>query len=82
MLPLVGRVMAAFEHWLVAQYDEVLTLDYDADALSALASRRDHLWDKLQQADFITINEKRAALGYGPLEGRDVLAAAQPRTER
>ena len=30
--------------------------------------RRDSLWERLAQADFLTPNEKRNALGYGPLE--------------
>lgn len=75
VLPLVGRVMAAFEHWLMMQADEDFTLGLDADAVHALTARRDHLWDKLQNADFLSLNEKRAALGYGPIDGGDRIGA-------
>lgn len=69
VLPLLSRVMAAFDHWLTPMYGEGLSLDYDGDAISALGARRDALWDKLQRCDFLTANEKREALGYGPIEG-------------
>lgn len=72
VLPLVGRVVAAFEQWLGHRFEQELTLDYDADAISALIGRRDHLWDKVQNADFLTVNEKRAALGYGPIADGDL----------
>ncbi len=69
VLPLVNRVIGAFDHWLTPLYDEELYLDYDVDKISALSARRDALWDKLQRTDFLTVNEKREALGYGPVEG-------------
>jgi HK97 family phage portal protein len=75
VLPLVNRVMAAFGHWLMTQTAEEFTLACDSDAVSALTVRRDHLWDKLQNADFLTLNEKRAALGYSPVAGGDHVAA-------
>jgi len=71
VLPLVNRVMTAFDHWLTPLFGEGLFFDYDTDDISALTARRDMQWDKLQRVDFLTINEKRAAIGYGPLEGGD-----------
>lgn len=68
VLPLLSRVIGAFDHWLSPLFGEELYLAYDCDEVSALTSRRDVLWDKLAGADFLTIDEKRAALGYGPLE--------------
>jgi phage portal protein BeeE len=41
------------------------------DEISALTGRREALWDKLGKADFLTLNEKRAAVGYSPVEGGD-----------
>jgi len=73
VLPLVNRVIGGFDHWLAPMYGEDLYLDYDPDEVSALAVRRDTQWNKLQSADFLTVNEKRHALGYGPIEGGDVL---------
>jgi len=68
VLPQVERVMAAIDHWLTPLFDDGASLDYDEDQVSALTARRDALWDKIGRADFLTVNEKREALGYGPVE--------------
>jgi HK97 family phage portal protein len=67
VLPLLGRVIGAFDPWLTAMFDDRgLYLDSDKDEVSALAMRRDALWEKLAGVDFLSDDEKRAALGYGP----------------
>jgi HK97 family phage portal protein len=73
ILPLVTRVIAGFDHWLTTMFDDNLELDYDPDQISALAVRRDMQWSKLQNADFLTRDEKREAAGYGPMpdDGED-----------
>ncbi len=71
ILPLVTRVIAGFDHWLAPMFGDGLELDFDADDISALAAKRDMQWSKLQNASFLTINEKREATGYGPVEGGD-----------
>lgn len=72
VLPLVSRVIGAFDHWLTPLYDDGLILDFDEDEISALTPRREAQWEKLQNADFLTVNEKRVAAGYEPVEGGDV----------
>ena len=47
---------------------------YNPDAVDALALERESIWDKLNNATFLTLNEKRAAAGYTPREGGDVIA--------
>ena len=69
VLPLVGRSAAALTRWLAPRFGESLRLGFDADAVDALAEARQTVWDKLTAADFLTLNEKRAAAGYGPMEG-------------
>ncbi len=75
VLPLVTRAIAAFDHWLSPMFDDSLRIDYDADAISALSSRRDALYGKLQGVDFLSVNEKREALGYSPIDGGNGLKA-------
>ena len=41
--------------------------------MPALTLRRERAWARLKDADFLTINEKRAAAGFGPLPGGDAL---------
>ena len=42
---------------------------YDADQVEGLSSERDALWARVGAAEFLTDDEKRAAVGYGPVEG-------------
>jgi HK97 family phage portal protein len=73
VLPLVGRSAAALTHWLCPRFGDDLRLDFDADAVEALATAREAVWEKLNAADFLTLNEKRAAAGYSPVPGGDTL---------
>ncbi len=73
VLPLVKRTAKALSSWLSPGFDEVLTLKPDIDEVEALSLEREALWARLERASFLTENEKRAAVGYGPLVGGDDL---------
>ena len=68
VLPLVARTSAALTRWLGPRFGETLRLGHDADAVDALALERESIWDRLNQASFLTTNEKRAAAGYGAID--------------
>ena len=68
VLPLVGRTAAAFAAWLAPSWDAELSLTYDADAVEALGVEREALWRRVNEADFLTPDEKRQAVGYGVRE--------------
>ncbi|MDE2030414.1 MAG: phage portal protein, partial [Alphaproteobacteria bacterium] len=78
VLPLVARTIAAFDRWLCPMYRDKESngpeLDFDADDIPALVDQRQAQWQKLQNADFLTRNEKREAAGYGPVENGDVFS--------
>lgn len=77
VLPWLYKLRDELNNWLVPKFDDTLRLSIDEDAISALSLRRERVWDKIQGADFLTINEKREAVGYGPVKGGDqVLAPA------
>ena len=40
----------------------------DLDAIEALSPEREALWARIDKATFLTPNEKRSAVGYGPLD--------------
>ncbi|HEU0117877.1 MAG TPA: phage portal protein [Alphaproteobacteria bacterium] len=83
ILPLVTRVIAGVDHWLTPMFDDHLELDFDPDGISALAPRRDMQWSKIQNANFLTVNEKREAVGYGAIFGGDrIKGRRMPRTTR
>jgi HK97 family phage portal protein len=71
VLPLVGRSAAALTRWLAPRFGDGLRICYDSDAVEALSEAREALWDKLNAADFLTLNEKRAAAGYTPVADGD-----------
>lgn len=73
ILPLMEFLIAEFNLWLCPYFGDGYRLSYDVDAIPALAQRRESLWTKIQAAEFLTINEKRQAIGYGPVEGGDCL---------
>jgi len=72
VLPLLDHIKDELNNWLAPQFGEDLRIDYDIDKIEALAPRRQQVWDRLTQADFLTINEKRDALSFKPLDGGNV----------
>jgi HK97 family phage portal protein len=73
IIPLLEFIVAEFNLWLSPAFEEGLTLTYNIDAIPALAPRREAAWSKVAAANFLTLNEKRQAVGYGPLAGGDVI---------
>lgn len=73
VLPLVNRTAKALSAWLGPAFGDGLELRPDLDQIEALTVEREALWARLERASFLTRNEKRQAVGYGPLseEGRD-----------
>jgi HK97 family phage portal protein len=84
VLPLVARTAKCLSVWLAPAYAGVrrsapaqagadtmappLELRPDLDAIEALSTEREALWTRINAATFLTEDEKRAAVGYGPLE--------------
>ena len=66
VLPLVQRTARALALWLAPAYGGELRLAPDLDAVEALSPEREALWARLERASFLTDDEKRAAVGYGP----------------
>lgn len=73
VLPLADKIVSALNGWLCPMIDASITLGYDRDAIPALAAQRETLWRQAAAADFLSVNEKRALLGYGAIPGGDVV---------
>ena len=72
VLPLTARIAGALGAWLTpALGGERLRLWFDADQVEALSADREALWARIAAADFLTVNEKRAAVGYAEVAGGD-----------
>jgi hypothetical protein len=74
VIPLVQRTADALSTWLAPAYAEPLTIRPDLDSIDALSSEREALWTRLEKASFLTTDEKRAAIGYGPMPANQTTA--------
>ncbi|MCO6389515.1 phage portal protein [Aliihoeflea aestuarii] len=66
VLPLVERIAQELGGWLGPRFGRRLKLGYDADRIEGLSVEREALWARISGADFLTDDEKREAVGYGP----------------
>jgi phage portal protein BeeE len=73
VLPLACRIGSALTHWLTPAFGDGIRLTVDTDNVPALAKDRAAFWDQVGKAAFLTVNEKREAIGFSPIEGGDRL---------
>ena len=71
VLPLASRTGSAIAQWLAPQFGDAVRIVIDTDRIDALASDRAALWERVSNAGFLTLNEKREAVGYAPVDGGD-----------
>lgn len=71
VLPLANRIGSALTQWLAPAFGSGLSLAIDTDKVEALSPDRAALWERVTKAPFLTVNEKRAAVGYGQVAGGD-----------
>ena len=65
LIPLAARTAQALAGWLEPAFGPV-DLEPDLDRIEALAAERESLWRRVQAADFLSVAEKREAVGYPP----------------
>lgn len=71
LLPLASRIAGALARWLAPAFGQGLILAIDTDRVDALSPDRAALWDRVTKAPFLSVNENRAATGYGQIAGGD-----------
>ncbi len=69
VLPTLENIICHLNSWLTPKFGEDLCLSYDKDAIEILMEKRQKLWKYLENASFMTLNEKREAFGLPPLPG-------------
>jgi hypothetical protein len=63
-----SRAADSLSDWLGPAFSETpLKLAPDLDEVEALAPEREALWARLEKTSFLTNDEKRAIIGYGPV---------------
>lgn len=70
VVPMAQRTIDTLNNWLAPMFGGGMELAVDTDGISALAVRNQAIWDRVERASFLTENEKRAAVGYGPHAGK------------
>jgi len=71
ILPLLDKGRDELNNWLVPMFGDDLALEYNADVVPALNMQRQRKFETFGGVDFLTINEKREAVGYEPVDGGD-----------
>ena len=64
VLPLLDKLARALNQWLKPAYGD-LRLKHDLNEVPGLSAEREALWGRINGADFLSTDEKRALLGFG-----------------
>ncbi|MDR1488362.1 MAG: phage portal protein [Holosporales bacterium] len=83
VLPMLNIIAGEFTTWIQYLFnDNEYRLMYDIDSIQALSKRRETEWKKINDATFLTIDEKREALGFsltqsnnGGIKSEDILSS-------
>jgi len=73
VIPAREELTEDLQRWLVPRFGDDLKLGFNLDDIPALGLRRQKAYERVQNVDFLTINEKREQVGYEPTEGGDVI---------
>lgn len=73
VLPLLGTLLEDLNGWLQDLFGEDVFLWYNEEQIPALEPRRKELFDRLNGASFLEINEKREAAGKEAVDGGDAI---------
>ena len=71
VIPLVDLITADWNMWLAEPMG--VTIKPNMDEVPAIVEKRRALWQMAEASTSLTINEKREAMGYQPIDGGDVL---------
>ena len=63
VLPLVARIAGSLSNWLPRFTGDSVVLTADLDGVPALALERESQWQRVANADFLSVAEKRRMLG-------------------
>jgi HK97 family phage portal protein len=67
----LNLIKGEFNNWLFET--EEIFIDYDINNVPAMAYKQEIIWQRIKEASFMTINEKREAVGMEKIEGGDVI---------
>ena len=68
LIPLLNMFTGELSNWFQMIFKTDLKFWYDLDSIPALVKKREIEWRKINNAEFLTKNEKREAFGYTPIK--------------
>jgi len=68
ILPLASYIFGELNRWIHENIDQNLSISMNLDKIPALSFKRDMLWKRMSECDFLTVEEKREFLGLPPLK--------------
>lgn len=71
VIPLANKTACDIGLWVQENFEEELSLTINTQNIDVLSVERENLWNRLMQADFLTTNEKREAVGFAALENKE-----------
>lgn len=63
ILPIVNKFVDGLNKWIHNVIDKNVTISVNLDKIPALSYKRDNLWKRISNCDFLTVEEKREMLG-------------------
>jgi HK97 family phage portal protein len=73
VIPFAQLLFAALSKGLASEWDDDLIIDFNRDAIEALQENRAEQYSYLNTAWWLSVNEKREAIGYSPVPGGNQL---------
>jgi HK97 family phage portal protein len=67
IIPLLSQVLGSYNPWFAEPFDGAYLVP-DLDKIPAIAEKRQEKWDMIDKSRELTINERREAKGYAPIE--------------
>jgi len=71
VLPLAELIRTQFTDWLRKKYKTDCEIYFDLDSVPALITKREKLWEKVSNVDFLSTDEKREILGFPKLSAEN-----------
>ncbi len=81
IIPLLDHLIDSLNNWLIPMFGEDLQLQYNINEISGLSSRREKIWTRIENASFLSVNEKRQMVGLSPIKNGDELIMHPPKNK-
>lgn len=81
VIPTMEMWLGEFMRWMAPLYERNrpnMRFEVDLDRVPALEGERREIWDRIESSTVLTINEKREALDYAPLDDEDADRVMMP----